>query len=139
MSSNEGSSFAAEMAALKEIYAAINRNDVSAVLTYFHSDIERIEPEGFPAAGIVRGLDEMEAHISQGRGTWAEGGCEPERFIFTGDKIVVFVHVRVRLKDKSEWIDAHIADGFTFKDGKVNLMRTFVEREQALKWAGVKF
>ncbi len=134
MSSNEVSSCAAEIMALKEIYAAINRNDVSAALTFFHADIERIEPEGFPAAGIVRGLKEMEAHISQGRGTWTEGSCEPEQFICAGGKVVVFVHVRVRLKNEPEWIDAHIADGFTFRDGKVNLMRTFVEREQALQW-----
>lgn len=79
----------------------------------------------------------METHISQGRGTWAEGACEPEQFIFAGDKIVVFVHVQVRLKGKAEWIDARIADGFTIKDGKVNLMRTFVEREHALQGAGI--
>ena len=57
----------------------------------------------------------MEAQLSQGRSTWAEGGCEPEQFIVAGDKIVVLLHVRVRLKNKSEWIDARIADGFTFR------------------------
>ena len=35
----------------------------------------------------------------------AEGSCELERFIVAGDKIVVFVHARVRLKDHTEWTD----------------------------------
>ena len=41
---------------------------------------------------------------------WAEGSCEPGRFIVAGDKIIVFVHVRVRLKDNEEWIEARLAD-----------------------------
>jgi ketosteroid isomerase-like protein len=50
----------------------------------------------------------------------------------------VFVHVRVRLKDSTEWHERRLADVFTFRDGKAIQMRAFADRRQALEWAGVK-
>lgn len=129
---------AAEIESVKEIYAAINRNDVPAAIKYFDPQIERIEPTGFPSAGTYRGPAEVVAHISKGRNSWGEGTCEPERFIVADDKIVVFVHVRVRLKDHTDWIDARFADVYTFRNGKAIEMRSFGERQEALAWAGVK-
>ena len=128
----------AEMETVKKIYAAINRNDVPAVMEFFDPDAERIEPPGFPTAGTYRGHAAISAHISTGRGTWAEGVCEPERLIPAGDKIVVFCHVRVRLKDHTDWIDGRFADVLTFCNGKVIQMRTFGERQEALEWAGAE-
>jgi ketosteroid isomerase-like protein len=124
--------------AVQETYAAINRNDVPAAVKAFDPQMEWIEPRDFPTPGTYRGQAEVMAHISRGRNTWAEGGCEPERFIVAGDKIVVFIHVRVRLKDHTEWIDSRIADVFTFRNGKVIQVRSFVARQAALDWAGAK-
>lgn len=75
--------------------------------------------------------------MSQGRGSWAEGSCEPERFIVASEKIVVFIHVRVRLKNSTEWVEGRQADVYTFRNGKVIQMRVFADRQQALEWAGV--
>jgi uncharacterized protein len=80
----------------------------------------------------------VKAHLSQSRGNWAEGSCEPERFIVAGDKIIVFVYVRVKLKHSPEWHEGRLADVYTFRDGKAIQMRAFADRQQALEWAGVK-
>ena len=77
-------------------------------------------------------------HTCRNRARWAEGRSEPERFIVAGDRIIVFVHVRARLKDSRQWHEARLADVFTFRNGKVIQMRAFADRQQALKWAGVK-
>ncbi len=138
MTTSKSSNLAAETETLKEVYAAINRNDIPAVLKSFDPQIERIETWAFPSGGVYRGHAEVKAHLSQGRETWAEGSCEPERFIVAGDKIIVFLFVRVRLKNRSEWIEGRIADVFTFRHGKVIQMRSFVERQQALDWTGIK-
>ncbi len=127
-----------ETEVVREIYAAINRNDIPAALNFFDPQIERIEPAGFPASGVYRGHAEVEAHWSQARGTWVEGSCEPERCVVAGDKVIALVHVRVRLKNKTEWIEGRVADVFTFRDGKVIQMRTFAERREAFAWAGVE-
>jgi ketosteroid isomerase-like protein len=129
---------AAETEALREAYAALNRNDIPAMVRAFDPQIERIEPADFPAGGTYRGLAAVQAHIVRARETWAEGSCEPEQFMVAGDKIVVFLNVRVRLKQETEWREGSLADVFTFRNGKAIEFRTFAERQKALEWAGVK-
>ncbi len=55
-----------------------------------------------------------------------------------GDKVIVFVHVRVRLKHNMEWHEGRLADVYTFRHGKAIQMRAFADRRQALEWAGVE-
>jgi ketosteroid isomerase-like protein len=129
------SSLAAEIEAVKETYAAINRNDIPAAVKAFDPQMEWIEPPDYPGAGTHRGHAEVMANISKGRNTWAEGGCELERFIVAGDKIVVFVHARVRLKDHMEWIDGRFADVYTFRQSvaqccRVNIARVAVNTDE---------
>jgi ketosteroid isomerase-like protein len=121
---------------LEDAYAALNRNDGAGFVKDFDPTVVRIEPDGFPSTGTYHGIEAVTKHVSEGRSTWAEGGCKPERFIVAGDKVVVALHVRVRLKDRTDWIDARIADGFTFRDGKAVGFRTFLKESEALEWAG---
>ncbi len=131
------SALAAEVEALKKAYAALNRNDIPALAALFDPQIERIEPADFPQGGTYHGLEAVTAHVSKGRGTWAEGRCEPQRFVVAGDRIIVLVDVRVRLKHETEWREGRVADGFTFRNGKAIQFRTFADEGQALEWAGV--
>src|SRR5262249_28199053 len=124
--------------ALKEAFAALNRNNIPAVMKIFDPQIERIEPADFPMGGTYRGLAAVQEHLSKALATWAEGTCAPEKFIVAGDKIIVFVYVHVRLKHEKEWREGPLADVFTFRNGKVIHWRTFGERQQALDWVGVK-
>jgi ketosteroid isomerase-like protein len=126
-----------ETEAVRGIYAAINRNDVPGALSFMDPAIVRIEPPDFPTPGTYRGHAEMAAHIANGRSTWAEGGCAPEAFFTAGDKVVALLHIRVRLKDRTDWIDGYIADGFTFRNGKATEMHSFTKKEEALAWAGI--
>ena len=127
-----------EIEVLKQFFAAINRNDMQGITKYFDPQIVRIEPEGFPTAGTYRGIAEVQAHMSKGRGTWAEGTCAPEQFLTNGDKVVVYLHVRVRLKDSTDWVGGRFADGFVFRDGKITHYRSFGEPLDARTWAGIE-
>jgi ketosteroid isomerase-like protein len=127
----------AETRALREAYAALNRNDVPAMLEAFDPQIEWTEPPGY-ADGTFRGHAAVREHLSRARDTWAEGGCEPERFLVAGDKIVVLIHVRVRLKHATEWIEGRHASVYTFRDGKATQMRLFDDTREALAWTGVE-
>jgi glutathione S-transferase len=136
--------FAAQSAAfteielVKETYAAINRNDIPAAVELFDPQVEWIEPPDFPTPGTYRGHADVMAHISRGRNTWAEGGCDLERFVVVGDNIVAFVHARVRLKDRTEWSGGRFADVHTFRNGKAVQVRSFGERQDALDWVRAK-
>ena len=93
--SKQTPALAAETQAIREAYAALNRNDIP---------------------GFVG---------------------EPQRFIVAGDRLIVFVHVRVRLKDETDWREGRVGDVYTFRDGKAIEFRTFADERQALEWAGV--
>lgn len=127
-----------EIEVVKQFFAALNRNDMQGITKNFDPQIVRIEPEGFPTTGTYRGIAEVQEHVTKGRGTWAEGTCEPERFLSNMDKVIVYLHVWVRLKDSPDWIDGHIADGFAFRDGKITQYLSFGEWQDALNWAGIE-
>lgn len=129
---------ATDLEIVKKIYAALNQGDVPGVLKFFDPQVLRVEFEDLPTGGTYRGLSEVSAHFLQARSTWAEGACTPERLISEGNKVVVLVHVRVRLKDKTEWIEGRVADGFAFENGKVIEMRSYLKAEDAFAWAGIK-
>ena len=126
-----------EVEAVRQAYAALNRGDIDGFVRDFDPEIERVEFEGSPTGGTYRHLESVKDHVKQGRSTWAEGACEPTHFAAAGDKVVVSVHVRVRLKGHTEWIDARLADVFTFRNGKVVEFRSFADKEPALEYAGV--
>ena len=127
----------AQIDAIKSAYAALNRGEIEGFVKDFDPQIERVEFEGSPMAGTYHGIEAVIAHVAQGRSTWAEGSCEPERFVTAGDKIVVSCHVRVRLKDQTDWLEGRTADVYTFRNGKVIEFRTFADENEALEWAGV--
>ena len=94
---------AAETEVLRAAYAALNRNDIAGFTAAFDAHIERIEFADSPQAGTYHGLEAVKAHVSKARETWAEGSCQPERFIVapphpSDNRIIVITHVRVRLK-----------------------------------------
>jgi ketosteroid isomerase-like protein len=124
--------------ALEHFYAAINRNDMASITRDFDPQIVRVEPPGFPTAGTYRGVADVQAHVTKGRGTWAEGSCETEKFLTNGDKTVVYLHARVRLHGATDWVGGRFADGFVFHEGKITEYISFSERADALEWAGIE-
>ena len=119
----------------RSVYAWLNGNDISAAVSVFDPQVEWTDPAG---GGTYRGLAAVTAHFSKARNTWAEGSCEPERFVVVGDSVVAFVHVRVRLKGSTDWIEGRLADVYRFRDGKVIRGRSFLDAQEALAWAGGK-
>jgi len=123
---------------LQRFFDAINRNDIQAASREFALDVVRVEPEGFPTAGTYRGAADVEQHLRTGRGTWAEGSCDPEGFFENGDKVVVYLHAWVRLHGAAEWVGGRFADGFVLREGKIVDYRSFAKRADAMQWAGIK-
>jgi uncharacterized protein len=126
-----------EIEAVEEFYAAINRNDMDAIGKHFDPDIVRIEFAGSPSGGTYRGNTAVCEIVRAGRGSWAEGSCDPEGFYAKDDKVLVFVHAWVRLKDAVNWTGGRFADGFAFRNGMITEYHSFGDREDALKWAGI--
>jgi uncharacterized protein len=124
------------IATLRDAYAAFNRGDIDAAVAGLDPQIEWSEPESFPGGGTYRGRDGAKRYLTQSRAAWAEVISEPEEFIAAGDRIVVFVHARVRAKESKDWQEVRLADVYTVRDGKIVAMRAFADRQEALRWVG---
>src|SRR6266705_1112409 len=124
--------------ALRSAYAAFNRGDVDAAVEPFDAQIEWTEPAEFPGGGTYHGREAVKRYLAQSRSSWTEGSSEPERFITSGNRIVVFVHVRARSKGSDEWNEVRSADVYTIRDGQPVQVRAFADRKEALRWAGVE-
>ena len=126
-----------EIEAVKLFFAALNRNDLQAIVLALDPEVVRKEFEGTPNGATYRGIGEFREMFERGRGSWAEGGCNPEEIFQNGNKVVAFVHVRVRLKGATEWNEGKIGDAFMFRGGKIVEFHSFADRDDALKWAGI--
>jgi ketosteroid isomerase-like protein len=124
------------IAILRDAYAAFNRGDIDAAVAGLDPQIEWSEPESFPGGGMYHGRDGAKRYLTQSRAAWAEVISEPEQFIDAGERVVVFVHARVRAKDSKDWQDVRLADVYTVRDGKIVAMRAFGDRQEALRWVG---
>ena len=122
---------------LEQFFAAINRFDIEACTALLDPQVVRMEPEGHATTGTYHGIAELREHLSKGRGSWAEGSCDPEQMLENGNKVVVYLHARVRMKETGEWIDGRFADGFVLRAGKIMHYQTFWQRSDALDWAGI--
>jgi ketosteroid isomerase-like protein len=122
---------------LRGAYAAFNRGDIAAAVALLDPDIDWREPPEFPGGGAYRGRAGASEYLTQSRASWADVQSDPERFISAGDRIVVFVHARVRAHGSDEWLDVRLADVYTFRHGRPVGMQAFARREDALRWAGV--
>lgn len=120
---------------IQKVYSGINQNDPESVLQLLHSIIVRNEFEDSPKGSTFRGHAELKQNLTSGRSNWAEGACEPIEFFVEGNKIVVDVHVKVRLKNETKWIDTHSTDGFLIKDGQVAEFHSFTTKQKAFEWA----
>ena len=124
--------------ALRGAYAAFNRGDIDAAVQFLDPQIEWSEPVEFPGGGTYHGRDGAKQYLTQSRAAWAEVVSEPVQFIPADNRIVVFVHARVRPRDGSQWQEVDLADVYTFREGKAIAMRAFADRHEAVRWAGVE-
>lgn len=127
---------AAAIHLLRQAYDAFNRGDIEQAVKDLDPEIEWTEPDSFPGGGTYHGREGVARYLTQSRAGWAEGRSEPERFVTAGDRVVVLVHARIRMQGETAWHDIHLADVYTFHNGKPIQMRAFADQQEALRWAG---
>jgi ketosteroid isomerase-like protein len=125
------------IAELRSAYAAFNRGDIDSAVRFLDPQIEWIEPPEFPGGGTYHEVEGAKLYLTQSRAGATQVISEPEQFISSEDRIVVFVHARVLPKDSNTWQEIRLADVYTFQNGRATKMRAFANREEALRWVGI--
>ena len=119
--------------------ALFNQGEFDAVLRdLFHPDIELTPGIGQLGVGTIRGKEAVRRFWAEDLPqALAEFAVEPLRFEAFGD--VVLVENRYRARGPGSGME--IAQGFVtaywFKDGLVQRLRDFADREEALEAAGL--
>lgn len=126
---------AADMAAVREASAALNRGDVAGYVRILDPAAEWVEPYGFPGGGTTCGRPAVQAHLEFHRGRWAEGSCTSEQIAVVGRRIVQVLAVRVRLKGETAWREGRVAEVYTFRGGKAVQVRIFGDVQEGMAWA----
>lgn len=124
-----------EIGELRAAYAAFNQGDIDSAVKCLDKNVLWMEPAEFPGGGIYRGREEAKRYLSQSRNGAASVVSVPEKFVVSGDRIVVFVHAKVQSKADDTPQDIRLADVYTFRDGRVVEMRAFSDQQEALRWA----
>jgi ketosteroid isomerase-like protein len=127
----------AAVAELRAAYAAFNRGDIDAAVRFLDPQIEWVEPTEFPRGGTYRGVEGAKRYLRQSRAGAAEVISTPERFIWAGDRVVVFVHARVLPKNSDAWQEVRLADVYTIQGGRATKMHAFANRDDALRWVNI--
>jgi ketosteroid isomerase-like protein len=124
-----------EIKQLRAAYDAFNRGDFDAAVSVLDENVLWVEPPQFPGGGIYHGKEEAKGYLKQSRAGALHVISTPEKFLDSGNRIIVFVRARVQVTADQPWQDIRLADVYTFRKGKAIAMRAFADREEAIQWA----
>lgn len=121
---------------LRELYAAVNREDYDAALELATEDVEFQRPGDSPdAAEILRGRDTVRAWMEPE--VFAEQRFEPREFIEHDDAVLVTVNLRARAAASGIELEQRIFGVFRFRDGLIARVEGYFDRDSAESAAGL--
>jgi uncharacterized protein len=122
---------------IRRVYEAVSRGDWDAALGEASANFELIPPDRNPIAGIYRGPEEVRGFFDELWAPFDEAEVRPEEFLDLGDRILVFLHMRLKPTGSNATLEMRIAHIWTVRDGEIIRCEVFTERDEALEAAGL--
>ena len=119
-------------------YEALNRGDIEAALEFLDPEIEwhtYIVPG--PGGGVYRGHDGVRELWADAKRIFGDFRNVPEEIFEAGEQVVAYVSVEGVGARSGAPVQARIAHLYTFRDGKVLSIRSFDDRDEARRQAGL--
>ncbi len=126
------------LAVVRDGYDAFNRGDIEAALEGLHPQVEwhtYIVPG--PGGGVYRGHDGVRELWTDARRTFGEFRNVPEQILAAGEQVLAYVSVEGVGARSGAAVQARIAHVFTFRDEKILSVRSFGDRDEARRAAGL--
>jgi uncharacterized protein len=123
---------------VRAAYAAFSEGGQAPDRELFDPDMEWHNAPELPGATVHRGYDAMIADIQEQGEVWEERRFEPVEIVAAGDRMVVFLEVTVRGRSSGVPVRQELAHVVTLRDGKVIRVQAFIDRDRALREAGVE-
>ena len=122
---------------LKNFYDALDRDDVDAAMGLCDETVEVYQSPEVVATLPARGHRDVAKYLHGWYESWHAYSPQPTEFIESGDQVVVMVELKARGKGSRFEIEERMADVFTLKNGKISMLRLYVEPKVALRSAGI--
>ena len=115
------------VAVVRQVYEALGRGDVPAVLELLSEDVEWVYqgPSTIPFAGTRHGRDGVGEFFSLLGETLEFEQFEPREFVAQDDRVVVVGFERNLIKSTGRTFEQEWVHDFTLKEGKVSKVRSF--------------
>ena len=126
------------VALVRRVYEAFNSGNVDAAIQFLHPDVEwhtYIVPG--PGGGVYRGHDGARELWADARRIFGDFRNVPEEVFEVGEHVVAFVSVEGVGARSGASVQARIAHVYTFKDDKISMIRSFEDRDEACRAAGM--
>jgi ketosteroid isomerase-like protein len=124
------------MEVVRRFYAAVVAADIERAVELCDAEIDVEDPD-LPGGGTFHGREGMESYLIQFLEPWEHLSIEMEGLQAAGDRVVALTHLRARGKEsqlETELRDAHV---WTVKEGRLIAVRTYLDRAEALRAAGL--
>ena len=119
-------------------YEAFNRGDVEGALEFLHPEIEwhtYIVPG--PGGGLYRGHEGVRELWADAQRIFGDFRNVPEEVFEAGEYVIAYVSVEGVGARSGAAVQARIAHLYAFRDGLVAAVRSFDDRDEARRAAGL--
>jgi uncharacterized protein len=102
--------------AVRELYEAFGRADIPAILAALDENIEWSAPKNLPHGGEFRGRDAVGKFFQVIGESWEQLTVDVEDILSEGERVVVLVDARGRLRETGEETGYRAAHAWTMRD-----------------------
>src|ERR1700752_72962 len=120
----------ANVRTLIDAYSSFKTGDIEGVLEVLTDDVEWITPGTphlMPVAGKRRGRQEVAEFFSTLNEQEDVELFEPLEYIAQGDKVVVLIKYRGRVRTTGKTVESDLVHLFTFADGRIKRFREYYD------------
>lgn len=110
---------------VQSVYEAFNRGDIAAVLAAFDPQVELVEAESLPYAGVYRGHAGVQQMLVGLGAVWELFQSTLEQVVAHGDEVIVFLQIKGRLRGSERPIEMPVIEVWRIRDGLVAGVRPF--------------
>jgi ketosteroid isomerase-like protein len=124
---------------IRELCDALNANDDTERMSRMtHPDVVQYGTRGGIDQGrVVRGRDAVQRYWGEIREAWESLRFEPEQLIERDDVVVAFWRETARSRHSDLEVESQTATVFRLRDGMIVEIRGYLDRDEALRAAGV--
>lgn len=119
----------ANLAIMKDAYAAFGRGEIDAVLSVHdpNTELEIAGPTDIPWAGHFRGHDGVRKYFAAIEAEAEIDAFEPHAFLAEGDNVVVLGFEKLRSKRTGRSYETHWVHAFILANGKIVKFREYCD------------